>query len=132
MGVNGFRDRLGAAGNGLEHEQFADAVARVEELGQHVFERRSVVFGQRVGGGVPRALWRGDAGESQFAQVAGQRGLGDRKASILEQLAKLLLARDGLCRHELENDLLPPFLVHASRLSVVHGRSDDSMVVPEG
>ena len=97
-GVDRLGDRLRAAGDRLEHEQFPDAVARREELRKDILERRAVIVTHRVRRGVARPSAPSEPARDEVAQVARQRRLRDRPAALVEQLAQLLLAGDGLGR----------------------------------
>src|SRR5687768_1260984 len=102
------RDRLGAAGDGAENDELADAVHGREELREEGVERRRApAVGRRrggaLGGRVARAVLGRHAHETQLAQVARERRLRHVPAALPEEATQLLLAPHLVGAHELEN-----------------------------
>jgi hypothetical protein len=111
--VECFGDRLSAAGEGLDDEEVAGPFGADEESGQEPVQRRLVVecFGrERV---VETAVGGGDLDESQLADIARERGLGDVEAATVQHLAELFLAADPVRLDQLANDGVSGGLSHA-------------------
>ena len=118
LGVQGDADGLGAAGEGVEHDELADAADLGVEVREQGRERGAVVGGGAGELIARRAAGPRDAGDAHLAQVAGERGLGDRPAALLEEAPQLLLALDGAGADDLADGTLPVALVrHGGRIA---------------
>ena len=100
-----------SSGDRSEHEHLADSIEAKKELRQERIERGTAFLYGPIRHGVSRALRRGDAGQSQLAQVARERGLGDVPSPLEKELSEILLTADGSGVDDLEDRIVPFALV---------------------
>jgi len=103
-GVEREPERLGAPRRRFQHEQGTYAIQRHERRGQELLQLRpDRRAGVRRWSVVRATVRRRDLGQAQVPDVARQRRLRDVEPLGLEELAQLLLARDGLRADDLED-----------------------------
>lgn len=90
--IDGFRDSLGCAGQGLHDDEVTNALGVEQEVRKQAIERGGFLLTFAGGRVVAIAFRVGDFGDAQFSQVAGEGGLGDPEALSPEQAAQFFLA----------------------------------------
>jgi hypothetical protein len=119
--IEGDGDGLGAAGQGLEEEQVADAIGAEIERGEEPREgggRIGDVGGDHVGGST---LVVGHLDEAELADIPGKSGLGDLEAACGEELPEDLLAGHAVLADDVEDFGMPLGLQHRRRRAVREG-----------
>jgi len=98
----------------MQNEQLADPVDVVKELRQKGFERGFVLISaEHLRTNVSCSDLRGRTHHTKLTEISGQSSLRYVPATLLEQSAQVLLARDSVAIEELENSLLPLSLFHS-------------------
>lgn len=106
LGVQRRGRDLGAPRHGLDDEHLADAVQSHEELGEECIDRYLPLLRETAGGRVARSARCLDPREAQLLHVTRERGLRDLPPLAFEELAKFLLATDGLASDEVKDATL--------------------------
>ena len=104
----------------MQNEQLTDAIHRIEELRQKRFKRGfALVSTEHFRADVPCAVVSRRADHAELPQVSGKCGLCHAPSALLQQSPQVLLARDRVATQELQNDLVPLWLL-LTRF-IVHG-----------
>jgi hypothetical protein len=106
---------LSAAGNRAHDDQLADAIDTRQQLRQQSVQGwAGRAADGTVGNGVANALGRGDARQTQLAQVARERGLRYVPTTLVQEEPELFLTANRLVADQLENCRVPFPFVHPS------------------